>query len=120
MLLAIMLHEIKKYCNKISFNSYEDYDIQPVAEISCPNCGTNTNINLSDLRKHKHSEFSNLTQEHNKLLTQITVDSAQELTNSFLDYYCPNCGTGIRILYESWAGGKHGEYGYELKKMLTT
>ncbi|WP_420575742.1 hypothetical protein [Ekhidna sp.] len=115
-----MQHRIKKYSNKLSFNSHDDFDTHPVAEVNCPNCGTTTNINFSNLRKHQDSQFSNLSDEHNELLTRITSDSAPELTNSFLDYYCPNCKTGIRILYESWAGGRHGEHGYELRNLLTT
>ncbi len=114
-----MLLEIESVTDKTSFNSYEDFDTHPVAEISCPKCQTKTNISLSDLRKHKHTEHSNLSDEVNKLLTRITIDSALELTNSFLDYYCPDCKTGIRILYETWAGGKHGEYGFELKNIIT-
>lgn len=42
-----------------------------------------------------------------------------EIPSSFLDYYFPGCGMPSRILYESFAGGKHGEFGFELKKIIS-
>ena len=121
-----MLLEIESVTDKTSFNSYEDFDTHPVAEISCPKCPTKTNISLSDLRKHQHTRHSNLSDEVSSRLILLCIISlsieflkVNGLTNSYLDYYCPNCNAGIRILYEAWAGGKHGEYGFELKNIIT-
>lgn len=110
--------DISRHSNKLSFNNQEDFDTYPTSEISCPNCNRPMSINFSDLRKHQLSGFSNLNEAHQFEISKIS-DRITELPNSFLDYYCPNCQTGIRIYYESWAGGKHGEHGFELRNIVT-
>ena len=110
--------DITKFTNKVSFNNEEDYETHPSSEISCPKCSSRTARNFSDLKKHQHSDFSNL-KETDKFELTLFSQGLPEQTDSFLDYYCSNCGAGLRILYESWAGGKHGEQGYELKYIVT-
>lgn len=110
-----MIDKIDKWTNKIIFNNYEDFETYPCAEIKCPNCKNSINIKMEDLNRHKESNFSNLTKEDNEFLTRIIIDSVPNFTNSFLDYYCPNCRAATRIMYDYWAGGKNGEFGYVLK-----
>lgn len=111
--------DISKFSNKISFNNQEDFETYPTSEILCHNCQTVTGINFSDLKKHQFSEFSNLNKVDQFEITKLS-EGLLERPNSFLDYYCSNCKTGIRIYYESWAGGRHGEHGYELRHIVTT
>ena len=114
-----MVEKIDIWTTKKSFNSYEDHETFPKAEIKCPNCGDTVGISMKDLKRHENSTFTNLIEKDNKDLTYITVDNSPELPNSYLDYYCPNCKRPIRILYDSFAGGKHGEFGFELKYIVT-
>lgn len=86
--------------------------------INCPNCGNGLKINMNDLKRHQNSHHSNLNKDDNDLVTKIVTDSAPTLTNSFLDYYCPNCNAATRIMYDFWTGGRHGEYGFELKYIV--
>ncbi|MGB0849955.1 MAG: hypothetical protein ACPGTP_01805 [Bacteroidia bacterium] len=114
-----MLDSINKWTNKTNFNSLVDFDTQPCAEIKCPNCSGAINLKMKDLKKHQDSHYSNLLKEHNDHLTRIITDSAPTITNSSLDYYCPDCKAAIKILYDFWAGGKHSEFGFELKYIAT-
>jgi hypothetical protein len=110
--------DISRYSNKLTFNNQEDFETHPTSEISCPNCNRPTSINFSDLKKHQLSDLTNLSETQQFEITKIS-ERITELPNSFLDYNCPNCQTGIRIYYESWAGGKHGEHGFELRNIVT-
>lgn len=112
---SIMIDKIEKWTNKTNFNSYDDFETNPCAKIICPNCNDRLNIKMKDLKKHQDSHFSNLKKEDNSSLTRIITVSAPTFTNSSLDYYCPNCKSATRILYDFWAGGRHGEYGFDLK-----
>lgn len=111
--------EISKITDKIEFNSYVDFETQPTAELNCINCDNKISLNLSNLKKHQLSEFTNLSEFDAKKMTEFSKAELTEIPNSFLDYYCPNCRTPTRLFYESWAGGKHGEYGFELKKIIS-
>jgi Zn finger protein HypA/HybF involved in hydrogenase expression len=110
-----MIDEMIKWANKTKFNSHDDFETSPCAEIKCPICNNGLNIKMKDLNKHQDSHISNLKKEDDDFLTRIIVDSAPTFTNSSLDYYCPNCKSATRILYDFWAGGRHGEYGFDLK-----
>ena len=113
-----MIDKINKWTNKTNFNSYDDFETHPFAEIKCPTCSSLINLKMNDLRKHQDSHFSNLEKDDDELMTRMVVDSVPSFTKSSLDYYCSNCGTATKILYDFWAGGRHGEYGYELKYIV--
>jgi hypothetical protein len=40
------------------------------------------------------------------------------LPDSFLDFYCPQCGKPIRVYYSSYLGGRQGEHGYILMYLV--
>lgn len=107
--------QIEKISAKLSFNNYIESDMNCRANLRCPNCRSNVSIKYKNLEKHAFSSHTNLSAI---IAKQIEVDVLQSLSiipDSFLDYNCPNCQNPIRIYYESWAGGRHGEAGFDLK-----
>ena len=46
---------------------------------------------------------------------RFLAEQKRKKPNSFLDYYCPDCKNAIKLFYESWAGGRHGEAGYKFE-----
>ena len=105
--------------NKTHFSSYEDYKTYPTADLKCPSCEAKTSIAFKDLEKHQFSNFSNLTEDKQNMINEFVKLNFKKVPNSFLDYNCPNCHSSIRLYYESWAGGRHGENGYELKTVIS-
>lgn len=105
--------------DKTSFNSLEDWNIYARSNIRCNNCDESISLNLKDLNKHQNSEYSNLNPEDQRAFNEFVKSSKIEIPNSFIDYYCPNCKTHIRLYYLSWAGGRHGEAGHELQIIIT-
>ena len=93
--------------------------IHNLTEKTSSTCNDEISIGFNDLKKHQLSNYSNLSHADQLEFERFTTESVINKPNSFLDYYCPTCKTPIRLLYESWAGGRHGEYGYDLKTILT-
>ena len=104
---------------KVQFNSYDDFKTYPTADLKCPTCDETVSLAFKDLEKHQQSDYSNLTDDKQKSINEFVELNLKEVPNSFLDFICPNCKTPIRLYYESWAGGRHGEYGYELKTVIS-
>ncbi len=105
-------------CSEISkksdFNNYDDYGTYPQADIPCAKCCNSIKIHFNNLQKHSSNSFSHLRNE-DQLKMNIFIQLNQLTTpNSWLDYYCPNCHISTRLYYESWVGGRHGEYGFRL------
>jgi Na+-translocating ferredoxin:NAD+ oxidoreductase RnfC subunit len=115
----MILTEINKVTDKTEFNSYVDFETEPTADLKCLNCENIVSINFSNLKKHKLSDFTNLSEQDTEKMTDFIKEKLTEIPNSFLDYYCPNCGIPTKLLYEIWAGGKHGEYGFKLKNLIS-
>ena len=115
----MVLISIEKISDKLSFNNYIESDTYARANLRCPSCRSNVSLRYKNLVKHAFSDITNLS---DKVITEIKILLEQKelnVPNSFLDYNCPNCQNPIRIYYESWAGGKHGEAGFELKYAIT-
>jgi len=110
--------EINKVTDKTEFNSQVDFDSHPSADLKCLNCNTRISITFRDLKKHQHSDFTNLSEQDAEKISDFIKENLTQIPNSFIDYYCPNCGIPTKILYESWAGGKHGEFGFDLKSVI--
>lgn len=107
--------QIEKISDKLSFNNYIESDTYCRANLRCPNCRSNVSIKYNNLEKHAFSSFTNLSVEIVKQIEAKVIESLSIIPNSFLDYNCPNCQNPVRIYYESWAGGRHGEAGFDLK-----
>jgi len=109
---------IEKITKKTEFNSYIDYETYPISELTCSNCNEKVSISFKDLKKHQLSDFTNLTEKDSLEFDSYIKKNVSDIPNSFIDYYCPNCKRPIKLLFESWAGGKHGEYGYKLIMLI--
>ena len=95
------------------------YDPHIFEEISyhCLKCNYIITFNDSDFKKHRRSNFTNLTQEENYFLNTFIKTKNME-QNSFLDFYCPDCKTPTRIYYIDGIGGKHGQYQVGIESVL--
>lgn len=83
----------------------------------CENCNYEIGFKEEDFKKHSRSKFSNLTQDEENIVGQFM--QANNLKHfSFLDFYCPSCKRATSILFEDGYGGKHGDYVFEIKKVL--
>lgn len=76
-------------------------------------CNQAVSIDFKSLTKHQFFNFSNLISADKELFKSL--ESGDTQTNSFLDFYCPTCKRLVKIYYNSWAGGKHGEAGFSIK-----
>ncbi len=110
------LHLAETLLTKTNFNSYDDWETYPTADYLCK-CGQTVAINFRNLQKHSQSDFTNLKKEDAGQIKQL-AESIKEQTDSFIDFYCPQCKRPVRIYYYSWAGGRHGEYGFRLKYII--
>lgn len=99
--------------NKTEFNNTSDWETIPSADYCCDYCSQIVSIDLRSLQKHQFSDFSNLNVADQQRFKEI--ESGKEITKSFLDFYCPTCNRTVKVYYDSWAGGKHGEVGFTIK-----
>ena len=109
------LIDIKKIADKLEFNNYVDRETFPKSNLRCPNCKSNVSIHYKNLSKHAFNQFTNLSDTNNLKIESFIETEGIKKENSFLDYNCPDCKNPIRIYYEAWGGGRHGEAGFELK-----
>jgi hypothetical protein len=107
------LHASTEILTKTEFNNQTDWDTYPAADYCCDKCNQIVSIDFKSLTKLQFSDFSNLTVADKELFKNLESDDA--MTNSFLDFYCPNCKRPVKLYYDSWAGGKHGEAGFTIK-----
>lgn len=103
---------------KTEFNIKEDWDTYPTADYCYDKCGKTTSFNFSNLKKHQFSTFSNLNDKDKAVFCHFASKNKLEPTNSFVDFYCPSCKRPVRIYYDSWAGGSHGEHGFSMKYIV--
>ena len=116
---AMKVNLAESILDKVDFNGIDDWEIYPEAQYTC-GCGESVFFNLRNLSKHSRSDFTNLRQEDVLEIENIINDTVRTETNSFLDFYCPGCKRPVRFYYLSWAGGRHGEYGYRIKYVVDT
>ena len=102
--------------DKTEFTNRIDWDTFPTANYCCNKCNQIVSIDFNNLTKHQFSDFSNFNSEDKELFKKVETDLIK--TNSFLDFYCPTCKRPVRIYYDSWAGGNHGESGFSIKFII--
>ena len=112
---TMVLHSAKDVIDKIEFNNQEDWDTYPAAEYCCDKCEQIVSIDFKSLTKHQFSNFTNFDISDKQIFEALHKPAD---TNSFLDFYCPSCKRPVRIYYESWAGGRHGEAGHVIKYVI--
>src|SRR5262245_43991576 len=116
---AEMKHSLaRERLTKVEFNNLEDWQTYPTADYNCDKCGEKVGVELKDFDKHQFSTHSNLKQQDSVEVEGFRAKTNLEKTNSFLDFYCPGCGRPVRIYFDAWAGGKHGEAGHTLKYVI--
>jgi len=114
-----MIEGIEKWTSKTKFNSLDDFETYPTADIICPTCNKSVHIKMRDLKEAHSSNYSKLKEQDREDVLRMIVDSSPTLAVSNLDYYCPFCTSITSVLFEFWAGGRHGEFGFELKYIIS-
>lgn len=111
------LHSAADILSKTEFNNHEDWQTYPTSDYCCQKCKQVVSIDLKSLTKHQLSDFSNFN-ETDKKAFELFNSKINPKTNSFIDFYCPTCKRPVRIYYDSWAGGRHGEAGHTIKFVI--
>ena len=75
----------------------------------CGNCKNEIEFLEKHFKKHSKSRFTNLKDEHKKLILEFLKDNDLK-QNSFLDFYCPGCNKPVSVQFSDGYGGRHGEY----------
>ena len=109
------IYSAEKVLNKTDFDNYLDWQTYPTKDYHCTNCNQEVAISFKNLSKHHNSNFSNFSQEDMDAFGLLEKENPAIKTDSFLDFYCPKCKRPVRIYYNMWAGGKHGEFGFSIK-----
>ena|SRR6478736_2746581 len=107
------LYVATEILEKTEFNNQSDWDTYPTADYCCDRCQQTVSIAFKSLTQHQFSDFSNISSADNELFKNLVSGASK--TNSFLDFYCPGCNRPVKIYYDSWAGGHHGEAGFTIK-----
>lgn len=110
---VMRLQSASEVFNKTEFNNQSDWDTYPTADYCCDKCNQMVSIDLKSLTKHQFSDFSNLDSVDKKGFEELEIKC--NISNSFLDFYCPTCKRPVKVYYDSWAGGHHGEMGFTIK-----
>ena len=113
-----MAHPANQKLKKTEFNSQEDWETYPTADYCCDKCTSTVSLNFANLKSHQLSTFSNFNKPDKEAFNLFVSTNNLEPTNSFLDFYCPSCKRPVRMYYNSWAGGRHGEQGYSIKYVV--
>ena len=84
----------------------------------CNSCNNEIEFTDNDFEKHQKKEISNLN-ESDKTEIENFIKQKEDFDKlSHLDFYCPNCKLPIRVLFEGGWGGKVGEYGFVIKRII--
>jgi hypothetical protein len=114
----MILHPALTKLTKTEFNNQEDWETYPTADYCCDNCNQIISFNFLHLTKHQFSLFSNFSADDEDAFDSFATANNLTQTNSFLDFYCPNCNRPVRFYYDNWAGGRHGELGFSVKYII--
>ena len=110
----VRLVEAQNVFSKIDFQDDVDYDIYPKSIYRCPICDYELSFSMRNFKKYsfnQNSPFSIVEQEKIKSILRL---SKRKESNSFIDFYCPQCNTPTRIYFTVWAGGRYTG-GYHLE-----
>jgi hypothetical protein len=81
---------------------------------TCPSCAQVVRLSKHDLEVRAKERFSNLQPILAAAIDAWAAGNALG-TSPFLDWVCPGCSRGARVYIETWAGGRHGDSGADLK-----
>ena len=114
----MVTHPANQKLNKTEFNNQVDWETYPTADYCCDKCNQGVSFNFTHFNTHQRSAFSNFKENDKSAFDLFASTNNLEPTNSFLDFYCPTCKAPVRIYYDTWAGGKHGEHGFSIKYIV--
>ena len=90
--------------------------LSPYSYYTCA-CGQNVRFERRHLEDAEQSVASAIGQETIRAIEAIARKYVQP-NDSFLDFNCPACHKPIRIYFRSWAGGKHGDCGFDWRFII--
>jgi hypothetical protein len=96
-------------------NEVEDTELYSFYE--CPRCHEKVGFERKNFEKHYRSSFTNLSPEDAKHVDAFIAEQKFK-QDSFLDFYCTGCHLAVRIYFSFWAGGKHGDNGFDMHKIV--
>ena len=96
-------------------SAYDSHVFEPLT-YKCI-CGYMIEFTDVDFKKHRLSNFSNLTPKDDDVFNKYIKQNNLKV-NSFLDFYCPKCGKATRIFFSSGYGGRHGDYIVDIELAL--
>jgi rubredoxin len=85
---------------------------------TCPRCNEKIKFQRSDFEKvRKKRNWTNFPPEVARRFDEFASKNGLDM-RYFLDWLCPKCGLPARVLIECWAGGRYGDYGFNLHSVL--
>ena len=84
---------------------------------TCPQCGEQVGFQIRNFENAKRQRHTNLSPEVAEHFEEF-VRSSPIGTRDWLDWLCPGCGVSVRVFFESWGGGRHGDGGIDLLTLL--
>jgi rubredoxin len=100
--------------SKISFQADIDYHTYPRSIYECPVCKNKLSFNMHDFDKYALNTKSIFPLEEQERIKKFAKKKDLKKSNSFIDFYCPQCNMPTRIYYLTWAGGRYTG-GHELE-----
>lgn len=94
---------------------------------TCPACGLEINIEDRHFRRRVQLEWTNLAPEvaaEFDLYAQAHDSEVRRYNENlldfvrYLDWSCPQCLLSVRVYFHWWGGGRHGESGTILLRVL--
>jgi len=106
-------------CERLTkdYFSSEVEDTELYSFYECPRCHEKVGFERKNFEKHYRSTFSNLSSEDAAHIDAF-VAAQPFKRDSFLDFYCPRCRLAVRLYFSFWAGGKHGDNGFDIDKVV--
>ena len=96
-------------------NEVEDTELRSFYE--CPRCHEKIGFERKNFEKHYEANFTNLSSEDARRIDAF-IAAQPFKPGSFLDFYCPCCHLAVRLYFSFWAGGKHGDNGFDIHKIV--
>lgn len=85
---------------------------------TCPRCGEKIRFQKDDFQKAwTRHDWTNLPQDVARSFDQYAHEHGLD-SKHYLDWQCPKCNLAARVLVEPWAGGRHGDAGFDLHSVL--
>jgi rubredoxin len=84
---------------------------------TCPTCQEQVVFSRMDFETRGRHSSSNLSPDHAAAVSEAAAASGLG-GEYYLDWYCPKCHLASRAYFRTWAGGRHGDSGIEIARVL--